>query len=202
MLSFPNRSIVLAGCAGVLVGIFSIYALEKTDQWTSTDAFCGTGCHAMEAHVANEPAYLTSIHRTTATGIRAGCADCHIPEGLIAATWTHITAGIRDSYSALMHDFSTREAWNARRNAMAFRVRDWMLANDSETCRACHQREALNPRRARGKRQHELAERQGVTCIGCHFDLVHEPVRPRQSFLERVQVRSVVASESARRSVQ
>lgn len=183
----------MAGCAGVAFGMFLILALEKGDQWTSTDAFCGATCHAMEAHVANEPVYLNSVHRTTSTGIQAGCGDCHIPKGLIDATWTHIVAGTRDGYSALIHDFSTRAAWEARRADMAHLVRDWMLANDSAPCRSCHEREALRPRRERGRRQHELAERQGITCIGCHFNLVHDPVRPRQSFLQKVQVRSVTS---------
>ena len=190
-MQFLKHSLIVAGACGVIVGILMVVVLAKTDQWTSSDEFCGSSCHAMQAYIANEPVYLNSSHRTTSTGIQAGCGDCHIPKNLIAATWTHISAGIRDSYSSLVNDFSTRDAWNDKRAAMAYSVRDWMLDNDSVTCLSCHQQGASYPRRERGKRQHELALRQNVSCIGCHFNIVHEPVRPRESFLDRVQIKSV-----------
>lgn len=184
-----QRSLILALISGAFLGVLGVAMMAKIDQWTSTEEFCGSRCHSMKAYVANEPVYVNSSHRTTYTGIVAGCGDCHIPPTLAAATWTHITAGIRDVYATLFYDFSTRQAWNRRRAEMAYRVRDWLLANDSVTCRSCHRPQAIRPRRESGKRLHELAQRQKITCIGCHFNLVHEPVRPRVSFLRRVQVR-------------
>ncbi|NOQ13874.1 MAG: hypothetical protein GQ583_05240 [Methyloprofundus sp.] len=180
---FLKRSILIATFIGVVIGFAIALSLEKVDQLTSTDAFCSNSCHMMTDYIAYEPVYVNSLHRTTYTGIQAGCADCHIPEGLLAATWTHAISGMKDSWSLLVNDFSTREKWNKQRAQMAYQVRDQMLANNSETCRSCHQQDALNPRRERGIRHHELAQRNNVTCIACHYNLVHEQVAPRPEFL-------------------
>ena len=185
---FITRSIVIACSVGVIIGLLIALSMEKVDQLTSTDAFCSNSCHPMQAYVAFEPTYTNSIHRITYTGIQAGCADCHIPKGLLAATWTHAISGIRDTWSLIINDFSTREAWDSQRPEMAYRVRDRMLANDSETCRSCHQQEALKPRRERGVRRHELAQRDNITCIACHYNLVHQLVDVRPDFLRKAGV--------------
>ncbi len=185
---YLTRSLVLTAIIAFVLGMGLILSLEKIDRLTSTDAFCGNSCHVMEAYIAYEPVYLNSAHQATHSGVQAGCADCHIPEGIIAATLEHAVAGMRDGWSLLVNDFSTRALWNDRREQMAFRVRDKMLKNDSRTCRSCHKQEALKPRRERGQRQHELVKRKGMTCIACHYNLVHEPVKPRDDFLRRAGV--------------
>jgi cytochrome c-type protein NapC len=182
---YLTRSLLTATFIGVVVGFIMALSLEKIDQLTSTDNFCSNSCHMMADYVAYESGYINSPHRTTYTGIQAGCADCHIPKGLLAAAWTHAISGMKDTWSLLVNDFSTREAWNKQRINMAYQVRDWMLANDSTTCRACHERNALKPRRERGGRRHELAQRNNVTCIACHYNLVHEKVAPRPEFLRK-----------------
>ena len=186
---FLTRSLLIAIFIGVAFGFLAVLSLEKIDQLTSTDDFCSNSCHVMTDYIAYEPAYTNSKHRTTYTGIQAGCADCHIPKGLLAATWTHAISGMKDTWSLLVNDFSTREAWNSSREEMAYQVRDRMLANDSETCRSCHEQDALKPRRERGVRRHELAQRNNVTCIACHYNLVHEQVAPRPEFLRQAGAR-------------
>ncbi|WP_163833743.1 NapC/NirT family cytochrome c [Spartinivicinus ruber] len=176
----------MSAIIGVLVGMMSMLALEKVDQLTSTDNFCSNSCHPMTRFVANKPFFIQSSHRATSSGVQASCADCHIPKGLLPATWAHITDGSRDLWSLLINDFSSEEQWNAARPEMAYRVRDWLLENDSHTCRSCHV--TVKPSRERGQRQHKLAERNGVTCIGCHFNLVHDEVKPRESFLRQVKI--------------
>lgn len=182
------RSAGLAGAVGICIGVLSVVILSETDRLTSTDSFCANSCHAMSAHVDADPYYRSSTHRTAYTGIQAGCGDCHLPPGLLAATWEHIRAGTRDIYSSMTNDFTEPGVWQAKRHQLAYNVRDWLVANDSAPCRKCHEDEAIVPRRARGERQHELAQRQGVTCIGCHFNLVHEPVPLRDSFIARMRV--------------
>jgi len=183
-----TRSILIACFVGLIVGLLTALSMEKVDELTSTDAFCSNSCHPMQAYTAFEPVYTHSKHRTTYTGIQAGCADCHIPKGLVAASWTHAISGIRDTWSLITNDFSTRELWDSQRTEMAYRVRDRMLANDSETCRSCHQQEALKPRRERGVRRHELAQRDKITCIACHYNLVHQPIDARPDFLRKAGV--------------
>ena len=136
-------------------------------------------------YIAKSEAYLTSGHRTRRGGVQPGCADCHIPKGLVAATWTHIVKGAQDLYGEIRYDYENPEVWQARRAELAYAVRDWMLANDSATCRSCHKEDLIKPERKRGQRQHAEARETGMTCIECHYNLVHEKVEPRESFLER-----------------
>lgn len=186
MLRFFKRTPILFTTAGVLLGLLLALGAEKADQFTTTDAFC-TGCHVMQT-MAERETYLNSAHRTSATGIQAGCADCHVPTGLVAASWAHVRDGTRDLYVEMTTDF-TPEEWQQRRIQLAHGVRDRMLADGSRNCRRCHDAIIAPTQRPRGQRQHELAERQGVGCIGCHFNLVHAAVEPRDEFLQEVQAR-------------
>ncbi|GMQ87393.1 MAG: hypothetical protein BMS9Abin08_0594 [Gammaproteobacteria bacterium] len=188
MARLLKQSLLITGVIGVVLGVLLTLGAEQFDRLTTTEAFCADTCHSMQAYMAEDPVYRNSTHRTTASGIQAGCADCHVPKGLVPATWSHITDGTRDLLAELTRDYSSREAWEERRPSLAYGVRDKLLASDSATCRSCHQRAALKPVRERGQRQHELADRNGVSCIGCHFDLVHAPVKPRASFLDKVRV--------------
>jgi len=179
---------IVTGAIGLLLGVTLMLGTEQLDRLTTTDAFCASSCHSMQAYVADELTYKISVHRTTSSGVQAGCADCHVPKGLIAATWSHLIDGSRDLYGELTNDYKKPALWQARRVELAWRVRDKMLADDSRTCRGCHKQEVMQTQRLRGQRQHELARREAVACIGCHFNLVHAEVKPRQSFLDKVRI--------------
>lgn len=180
-----NRILLIVGLIGAAVGALGVLAVEQIDHYTSTEAFCGSSCHSMKAYVSNDPTYLESAHRTAWTGVHAGCADCHIPEGLLPATWAHIKGGARDTFAELTNDFQVPENWESRRAELAYRVRDWMVETDSATCRSCHtHEEAIDPGFRRGQREHRRARNEGVTCIVCHYNLVHEPVPPREPLLK------------------
>ena len=60
--------------------------------WTNTEEFC-IGCHEMRDNVYAE--YKGTIHDQNRTGVRAICADCHVPHEpgaadhpKMRATWT------------------------------------------------------------------------------------------------------------------
>jgi len=180
-----SRTVLISGIAGAVIAVAAVLANERIDRYTSTDDFCGTSCHSMQAHVANEPVYVESAHRTATSGVRAGCADCHIPHGIVPATWAHVKNGIKDIISETLNDFTEREAWERERAEFAYQVRDWLMETDSATCRSCHEEAAIQPQRKRGQRQHADARERGLTCIGCHYNLVHSYVEPRSDFLER-----------------
>jgi nitrate/TMAO reductase-like tetraheme cytochrome c subunit len=136
----------------------------------------------MEAYVATEPHFLSSMHRDTPTGVEVGCSDCHVPPSFPDNIIHKTKSGIRDIYVELTNDFSDPANWEARREKLAHNVRNWMIDNDSATCKSCHTEDKLKPKRESGQRQHELAQRSEVTCIGCHFNLVHQPVKPTKEF--------------------
>ncbi len=69
-----------------------------------------------------------------AKGVRAGCADCHIPKGLVGATYTHIVKGIKDLWAQVRFDYEDPKVWEAQRGRLADAVRDGLRANESVTC--------------------------------------------------------------------
>jgi nitrate/TMAO reductase-like tetraheme cytochrome c subunit len=138
----------------------------------------------MKTYVSSDPTYLQSAHRTAWTGVYASCADCHIPPGLLPATWAHIKGGINDSLVELTTDFQGPEHWESRRAERANEVRDWLVETDSITCRRCHtHEEAIDPGFRRGRREHRRARNRRITCIVCHYNLVHKPVPPSDRLL-------------------
>src|SRR4051812_31356413 len=63
VLVFLGASLVVAGAAGL--------------AWTETEQFC-IGCHEMRDNVYAE--YKGTIHDRNRAGVRAICADCHVPK--------------------------------------------------------------------------------------------------------------------------
>lgn len=184
--SFLTKGVVVGFIVGGIGGLMLALGAEEMDRYTSTDAFC-TSCHLTGEYISKSEAYLTSPHRTRASGVEPGCADCHIPKGLVPATWTHVIKGIQDLYGEVVYDYEDPAVWNAEKARMAYAVRDWMRANDSVTCRACHEEDSIQPVRKRGQRQHQEARETNMTCIDCHYNLVHEEIEPRESFLEQAK---------------
>jgi nitrate/TMAO reductase-like tetraheme cytochrome c subunit len=179
-----SGGVLLAAVIGLVAGVIGVLGAEQMDHYTNTDKFC-TSCHLTGEYIAKSQTFLTSSHQTRASGVRPGCADCHIPKGLVAATWTHIVKGAQDLYGQIRYDYEDPAVWQARRADLAYAVRDWMLANDSATCRSCHEEASIKPARTRGQKQHAEAREKGMTCIACHYNLVHDEVEPRESFLDR-----------------
>jgi nitrate/TMAO reductase-like tetraheme cytochrome c subunit len=165
----------VAGAGAMLVSL-------EVNRGTSTEAFC-TSCHSM-TNVAADMHYRQSAHRANAEGVRAGCADCHIPKtNWFVETYTHVAAGVRDVIAEHTHDFADPKVWEARRAALAHEVRDTMRQQDSVTCRACHAGADVEPVSERGRAAHALLRDRRMTCIDCHFKLVYAPTPPTIEFI-------------------
>lgn len=180
--SFLTKATVIIFVVGGIAGLVAALAAEQIDHLTSTDKFC-TSCHSMQTYIADAKVYKSSAHQTTTSGVRPKCADCHIPKGLVSATYTHIVNGAGDLWGQARFDYEDPKVWEAEKTRLAHAVRDWMRDNDSVTCRSCHEEASIKPQRKRGKRQHEEARKSGMTCIDCHYNLVHDEVPARESFL-------------------
>jgi nitrate/TMAO reductase-like tetraheme cytochrome c subunit len=181
---FLKGSATIVAILGLGAGVLALLGAQGAYHYSSSDEFCSGACHSMQAYVASDPHFVESLHRNPPSGIQVGCSDCHVPPSFPASLVYKTKSGIRDIYQEMTSDFSDPGTWESRREALARKVRDWYMANDSAPCRACHTPEKLAPKRESGQRQHELAEREGVTCIGCHFNLVHRPVAPSQELIE------------------
>jgi nitrate/TMAO reductase-like tetraheme cytochrome c subunit len=168
--------------AGILVGAGLLIASVEVNRYTSTDGFC-TSCHTM-ATLAADPHFVQSTHRANGEGVRATCADCHIPAtSWFTETYAHAHDGIRDVVAQAIHNYNVPAIWELRRVELAHVVRDQMRREDSVTCRHCHDAAAIRPASEQGRAAHALLSKQPLTCIDCHFNLVHAPVPPSISFV-------------------
>ncbi len=186
IISLLKKTTVVAFMIGGVAGLVAALGAEEMDRLTTTDQFC-TSCHAMQAYIADNETYKASAHQTTASGVRPGCADCHIPKGLVAATYTHVVNGVGDLWGQARHDYENEDVWNAQIARLADSARFWFRANDSATCRTCHEEASIKPQRKRGQRQHAEARKNRTTCIDCHYNLVHKAVEPSEAFLNAIE---------------
>jgi len=169
---------ILAALALVVVLSASFVAAEELNIRASSTEFC-VSCHSMGAYVYEE--FKQSKHYQTATGVRPECGDCHVSKRFFPAVLEHMM-GLEDLVGEFSKDWKKPEVFEAHRAKMAEKVRLRFVAEDSSTCRTCHNFEAIKPQRARGQRAHEAGQKEGQTCIACHYNLVHNEVPLSESF--------------------
>ena len=175
--AFFTRHVLYALVVGGIAGIGFVLFLIEFDQLTSGEAFC-TSCHSMELVAIP---YRKSSHYLPASGVRASCGDCHVSEGVISATWDHFMGG-KDLLAQLFGPDYDDPVVNALHLPdAAFAARRWLSANDSATCKRCHQLDAIQGQRA-GSLSIHLEETDGKTCIDCHINLVHRRVPDEKTF--------------------
>ncbi|TAJ94244.1 MAG: hypothetical protein EPO31_08730 [Gammaproteobacteria bacterium] len=166
------------------LGALSVAGIDFTDYIFSHNTFCGNVCHVMESTVYQE--LQQSKHWNTPTGVRATCADCHVDGRLTLAMIDHFL-GTGELFVNLTNDFSKPGSFEKFRPAAADRERFKFMENDSARCRSCHVMEAIKPERVRGQNQHKEAVEKGITCILCHYNLVHKAVDPSEAFLNTIE---------------
>lgn len=145
-------------------------------EYTNSNAFC-TSCHSMDVVAAE---YYESVHFVNTAGVRATCADCHVPDALGPLLAAKLLAA-KDVYHEIVGTIETPALFEEHRWRLANLVWDKMLATDSRECRTCHTLEAmdLTAQDRRTARRHERAQRTGVTCVACHKGVAHvEPDPP------------------------
>jgi len=162
------------GFLGVFILGFLAYAgMNLFFKETNTLEFC-TSCHTMQQ---NYTEYKESAHFKNHAGVRATCADCHVPSSKhpIAKIWTKIYAA-KDVYHEIIGTIDTPEKFEAHRWEMANRVWDKMKKTDSRECRTCHSWNAMmfNEQDKSASKKHQRAKQEGKTCIDCHKGVVHE----------------------------
>lgn len=156
---------------GIFVGAFLVAGSIATIEYTNTTSFC-ISCHEMEQTVYQE--FLKSPHYKNASGVVAGCADCHVPREWGPKLVRKIRA-TNDLYHKLLGSISTPEKFEEKRLELAERVWARMESNDSRECRNCHNQNRMDfhkqTRRAQEKMESGLKE--GKTCIQCHKGIAH-----------------------------
>jgi cytochrome c-type protein NapC len=158
---------------GFAAGIVFWGGFNTVVEATNREQFC-ISCHEMRDNVYKEYANNT-IHYTNRTGVRAVCADCHVPKEWGPKMLRKVQAS-RELWGKLTGTIDTREEFVAKRLELAEREWARMKANDSLECRNCHSHASMNVdvQKQRARRQHELGQKNGETCIDCHKGIAHE----------------------------
>ncbi|GIL00786.1 MAG: cytochrome c-type protein [Alphaproteobacteria bacterium] len=164
--------LVVGGIGGIVFwGGFNT-AMEATNRLE----FC-VSCHEMRDNVYVE--YQETVHWKNASGVRAVCADCHVPKDWTAKLVRKIYA-TGELYHHFAGTIDTPEKFAAKRAELAEHVWATMRANDSRECRNCHSFEAMDftHQRARSREKMEPVAlgtdlSQGSTCIDCHKGIAH-----------------------------
>lgn len=166
--------------AGALVGAAVLVATTQMVRATSTNEFCAGACHSMQWANA---AYQRSVHYSNSMGMRAGCADCHIPHHTghsgpldylqLVAFKTHI--GIRDMIAEVRGTISTREKWEEARPRLSEEFEQWVKDGHSITCTGCHDLRAFGGDYSEmTKMVHaDLLHAKAVNCLKCHKHVGH-----------------------------
>lgn len=169
--AMARREPILAGTAMFFAGIVSWGAFNTAMEATNTLPFC-ISCHEMRQTVYEE--YRHTVHFSNASGVQAGCPDCHVPREWVPKLIRKVQAS-KEVYHWLMGSISTPEKFEAKRPELAAHVWAAMKANDSHECRNCHTLAAMSTRE-QGRfaaRAHTEAPARGDTCIDCHKGISH-----------------------------
>lgn len=156
----------------LFVGGILFTALFTTGlSWTNEMEFC-TSCHSMQTNLRE---LQETVHYKNHAGVRATCADCHVPKAFLPKMLAKIMAA-KDVYHEIMGTIDTPEKYEARRWEMASRVWAKMKATDSRECRSCHgfDKMDLSAQDRSARKKHARAEEKGQTCIDCHKGIAHE----------------------------
>jgi cytochrome c-type protein NapC len=142
---------------------------------SNSEAFC-ISCHEMRDTVFAE--LKKTIHYTNRTGVRATCADCHVPKDWVHKMARKIQASYTELPAKIMGTISTPEKFEAKRLELAEHVWAAMKATDSRECRNCHSLESMDldkqAKSARKKHSPDRMKQSGKTCIDCHKGIAHE----------------------------
>jgi len=157
--------------AGFVVGILFWGGFNWAMELSNSETFC-ISCHEMEVNVYQE--YRDTIHYNNSTGIRAVCADCHVPKD-----WSHKIIRKIFALNELFHFFvgtvNTPEKFEAKRLELAQHVWRTMKSTNSRECRNCHDYDSMDyvAQQRRSVKAHIKGFDKGETCIDCHKGIAH-----------------------------
>ncbi|MFU2115216.1 NapC/NirT family cytochrome c [[Pasteurella] aerogenes] len=152
------------------VGALAVLGTQYVMKETSNTEFC-VSCHSMSYP---QEEWAGSVHFSNRKGIRAECADCHVPHEGLDYVKAKVVA-LKDVWYEWQGKLKTQEDFEKHRAEMAKTVWQQMKDTDSATCKTCHTMEAmvLSEQSESAQKMHKLAQETNQTCIDCHKGLVH-----------------------------
>ncbi|MBU0501535.1 MAG: NapC/NirT family cytochrome c [Gammaproteobacteria bacterium] len=163
------------------LGMAAVGGVNTLFSHTNEMDFC-TSCHSMKTNLEE---YQETVHFKNASGVRATCADCHVPKSFFPKLAAKVLA-VKDVYHELIGTIDSKEKFDAHRWDMANRVWAKMKASDSRECRSCHAFDSmdLSAQDRNARKKHPRARMEGKTCIDCHQGIAH--IQPDEPDLEGV----------------
>ncbi|MEZ9648525.1 NapC/NirT family cytochrome c [Vibrio sp. 10N.261.52.C2] len=170
-MTIKKRYIALIAAVGIGIGWLTLGGTAAVMHYTSSTEFC-VSCHTMEAP---HKEYQGSVHFSNAKGIRAECADCHIPTDPIDYVITKVRASKDIYHEFISGKIDTPEKYEAHREEMAETVWAQFRENDSATCRSCHEFDAMEEfeQSRDAEKMHAYGRENNQTCIDCHKGVAH-----------------------------
>ncbi len=164
-------SLLVLLIVGFASGIIFWGGFHAALEATNNETFC-ISCHEMRDNVYAE--YKQTIHYSNRTGVRATCPDCHVPKEWGPKMIRKIQAS-NEVLGKILGTIDTREKFEAKRLELARHEWARMKGNNSLECRNCHNFEAMNRevQKPRAQKSHEMAVKDGDTCIDCHKGIAH-----------------------------
>ncbi len=160
----------IGGVAALIVGVGATGGFFGSLKFMDSEAFC-TSCHSMNAP-RQELAH--TVHWQNASGIRAGCADCHVAPTFVAGLIDHMK-GTTQVWGWATGELNTPAKFEAHRLELAQKVWKEFKGNDSAECRSCHNPAAMDfsKQSAAAASAHSALATVGSTCIDCHQGIAH-----------------------------
>lgn len=167
-----HLSFGLLSMGGFIAGIIFWGGFNTVLEATNTETFC-ISCHEMQANPFEE--LKPTIHYTNRSGVRAECADCHVPH-----QWTRKIArkmeASKEVWGWVFGSINTQEKYENKRRTLAEREWQRLKANDSLECRNCHNFNSMDftQQSPRARDMHSTSLASGdYTCIDCHKGIAH-----------------------------
>jgi cytochrome c-type protein NapC len=165
--------IPIGALIAVLFGVILTGGFIGGLKYAETEKFCANSCHEMGTPFQE---YTRSDHYSNALGIRASCANCHVPPAFVPGLIRHIEAA-SEVWGNLRGELDTPAKYEAHRAELAQKVWTELKANDSAECRSCHTQSAmaLTQQNSFAAARHAagVMEKNGKTCIDCHEGVAH-----------------------------
>jgi cytochrome c-type protein NapC len=162
--------IPIGGLIAFLLGIGFTGSFIGGLKYAETVTFC-TSCHEMNTPFQE---LTQSVHHSNPFGIRATCADCHVPPAFVPGLIRHIEAST-EVWGHLMGELDTPAKYESHRLALAQKIWAELKANDSAECRSCHTPAAMafSKQPPAAASAHQSLGTSGMTCIDCHRGVAH-----------------------------
>ena len=160
--------LIVGFAAGVIFwGGFNT-ALDLADR----EELC-ISCHEMKDNVYQE--LRGTIHDSNRTGVRATCADCHVPHQWVWKVRRKIGTLFHELPHKVLGTIDTPEKFQTHRLELA--TNEWrrMKTADSRECRNCHDFRHMDfsSQAKAAAERHQAAFAAGATCIDCHKGIAH-----------------------------